>query len=100
MLALRPTVVGSLHDPGPRRVIQTISRLRDMCTQSPKVSSAVLSELCMVLGIAQHHEALADVLAATSMAGPDGYAVVQCQAEVSSKTRVCHIGTGASLMPL
>ena len=51
----------------------------------------MLWELCMVLGIARQHEALADVLARTTMAGSDGAAFVQCQAEASSKIKASHM---------
>ena len=48
----------------------------------------MLWELCTVLGIARQHEALADVLARTAVAGFEGSAVLRCQAEV----RTTHTG--------
>jgi len=56
--------------------------------QSPRGGNGALWELCTILGIARQHEALANVLAGTTVAGSDSAAVVQCQAEVTRQTKV------------
>ena len=62
--------------------------------QSPGGGSGALWELCTILSIAHQHEALANVLAGTTVAGSDSTAVVQCQAEVTDHIKTSTFDAG------